>query len=667
KKMGDFEVLPIPQEMIVKGPSELTPQELQTFFAKDGVKAPPFGGLLSHLRPSKDTVGAQLVLAMDKNLDLAPEGYHLDIRNTKIILTGKDGAGLFYGCKTLEQLMVDAEEQQVNLPRCTITDYPLLGYRAVHWDIKHHLEKTEYYYDLIDKLASYKINAVLVEIEDKLAYGRQPKVASADALSITEWQKLSNYAKDRHIGISPLVQGLGHASFILKHPEYEHLRDNPKSDWAFNPLDPETYEVQFDLYRDAMAATPHGKFLHVGGDEVHTTGRNSGKSALELQLDWLGKVCVFAETHGRIPIFWDDMPLKEAGVYDPMFQPQMTQAQVDSIWAENEHQLSAFLDKFPKNCIYMRWNYSSPQALGNIKAMEWFKTNDLEVMGATAGQTRWVLMPQNESNMENIQSFARNAINSGSKGLLLTLWDDDSPHFELYKRGIIAFAENTWSGDQRDREALKSAYRQREFAHILKDSEMAFIDSLEAPVAFWKNALLKGNKRNFLKAMEDSLEKGIIDLPNPNEKGTWTQTHSGRLEEAEAILATTEGVGQKIKRAQESAIRNPYTLEVYEQVNQMARFAPKVLLALKTYDMAKNPKEEAIALEALELLQKEFEGLRNTLETVYGKTRILSKPRNYALDQDHHSHLANQSLNFDWQFYAEMLFFEKLEKALLVL
>ena len=119
---------------------------------------------------------------------------------------------------------------------------------------------------------------------------------------MSEWIKLSDYAKERNIEISPLVQGLGHASFILKHEKYKELRDDLESDWAFNPLDPKTYEVQFDLYLDAMEATPHGKYLHIGGDEVHTTGRGSKMSPLELQLNWLDKVCKFAEAHNRIPI-----------------------------------------------------------------------------------------------------------------------------------------------------------------------------------------------------------------------------------------------------------------------------------------------------------------------------------------------------------------------------
>src|SRR5690606_17518901 len=169
------------------------------------------------------------------------------------------------------------------------------------------------------------------------------------ALSIGEWRKISDYAKERHIEISPLIQGLGHASFILKHPEYFDLRDDLTRDWAFNPLNPKTYEVQFDLYLDAMEAFPHGKYLHVGGDEVHTTGRGSNQPALKLQLIWLNKVAKFAEEHGRTPIFWDDMPLQQADVYDAMFKPEMTQEEVDQIWKENEHKLLGFLDDFPKN------------------------------------------------------------------------------------------------------------------------------------------------------------------------------------------------------------------------------------------------------------------------------------------------------------------------------
>ena len=273
-------------------------------------------------------------------------------------------------------------------------------------------------------------------------------------------------------------------------------------------------------------------------------------------------------------------------------------------------------------------------------------------------------MPQNESNMDNIRDFAIGSIESGSNGLLLTLWDDDSPHFELYIRGIVAFAEYTWSGDKRNKESIKSAYRQREFSNELADLKNGFIDTLEEPVAFWKNGLLKGNKRNLLKAMDNALVDGVIDMPNKDKKGEWSITYAERLKEADKLLAIGNRIAKTIADSKQKAVRNSYTLAVYEKVNELTHFTPKILLALKTYDNAKNLQEERKAIKNLTSLQGEFKELRASLETVYGKIRILNKPDDYILDEDHHSHLANQSHNFDWQFYAEELFFKKLSKSL---
>ncbi len=53
----------------------------------------------------------------------------------------------------------------------------------------------------------------------------------------------------------------------------------------------------------------------------------------------------------------------------------------------------------------------------------------------------------------------------------------------------------------------------------MADSEFAFIDQMEKPVAFWKNALLRGNMRNYLKKKENPINKIVIDLPDKNTKG----------------------------------------------------------------------------------------------------------------------------------------------------
>lgn len=664
--IGEFRLLPSPDSLEFMGESKLNASELKYYRLADGIKLPLPEVYLSDWEEINTLSEPQVIFRKDTPRTLGDEEYILEVSRDQVTIVAAKKAGFLYAWMTLQQLLTDAEEQGVPMPLCYIQDSPKLDYRAIHLDVKHHLDKKEYYYDLIDYLASYKINAIIAEIEDKLAYERQALVGSEDAMSIEEWKELSYYADERNIEISPLVQGLGHASFILKHEAYKDLRDDPESDWAFNPLDPRTYEVQFDLYLDAIKALPDGKYLHVGGDEVHTTGRGSGQSELELQLIWLNKVCEFAEEHDRIPIFWDDMPIKYAGLYRPMFNTSYTREEIDSMWAKNEHKLVESLDMFPKKCIYMRWNYSHPESEGNIKAMEWFSEHDLPVMGATAGQTRWVLMPQNESNMDNIRSFALTSIEKKIDGLLLTLWDDDSPHFELYKRGILAFAEYSWSGDRLSKDEIKTAYRQREYAYSLAGEEYGFVDQLEKMVAWWNSALLKSNLRNNLRSMEDPLEQAIIELPFSGEKGAWSEEHASQLDAAASVLKDSEEIAATIQTMKSETFRNKYRLEVYEQVNNLVHFSAQALLALKAYDTVGDEHEEKQAMEDLRLLFADFADIRTHMENTYGKTRILTKPEAYILDQDHHRHLANQSIAFDWQFKAEMDFLAKLHKHVLL-
>jgi hypothetical protein len=285
-------------------------------------------------------------------------------------------------------------------------------------------------------------------------------------------------------------------------------------------------------------------------------------------------------------------------------------------------------------------------------------------------------MPQQESNMDNIRAFADIAIGMRNvnshlqytgdeevNGLLLTLWDDDSPHFELYKRGILAFAEYTWSGDIRSKEELKAAYRQREYGSALAGEEFAFVEMLEEAVEWWTGALLKDRNPNFIHDLADPTQE-VIDLPFSGDQGEWMSKHSDRLVGAAMTVRNCNRIDPIIDTMKNLAIRNTYRLEVYEQVSRLVRFSGETLMNLQFYDMATAGREKEEALARLKLLPQEFEALRKEFEEVYGRTRIMHKPDDYILDQDHHRHMANQSLNYDWQFWGEIFFLEKLEQEL---
>tara|TARA_B100000575_G_scaffold254490_1_gene223714 strand:+ start:18875 stop:21001 length:2127 start_codon:yes stop_codon:yes gene_type:complete len=682
ENLDKFKLLPSVQELEFKDTfSNLNFDNIKFAYSHNNTELPIRYDFTYHIKNNIQSE-SKIDYHIDSNLDLNQEGYKLDILKNKISIVAKDKAGLFYAFTTLDQLIEDSKDQNINLPILSIKDYPLIKFRPIHIDVKHHLEKESYYYQLMDHLAQLKINGIILEIEDKLKYRRRPEVGSEDALSIEKWKSISEYAKERNINISPLVQGLGHASYILKHDKNKILRDDPKSDWAFNPLDPETYRLQFDLYLDAMEATPYGKYLHVGGDEVQTTGRKSGKNSLELNLIWLNKVSAFAEKHDRIPVFWDDMLLKQGQVYYPIYDLDMSVEKVDSIWEVNEPRLNKFIKQFPKNCIYMRWNYHTTESYGNTRAMDWFTNNGLKVMGATAGQTRWTLMPQRESNIDQIRIFADQSIKRDFNGLLLTLWDDDSPHFELYKRGISAFAEYTWGGIKRTKSEFKSVFRHRTFGSEFESEEYAFIDSFDSPVKEWTNILLKKDFEKMMVTDTDSLEVSsnevihrnslihrknpltnyVIDLPDFDNKGSWNKKYSSRLEKISEQIKSLDKINSILNKIKEKDPGNKYLIEIYEQVSALAGYSFYAMEVLSRFDNAKNEKEENLYLKEIYNLSKKFKNIREKFEFVYSKTRILNKPESYILDQDHHYHPANQTKNFDWQFMAELIFLEKIKK-----
>ncbi|MDC3077426.1 beta-N-acetylhexosaminidase [Flavobacteriales bacterium] len=590
---------------------------------------------------------------INSDLDIQNEGYFLNIHKENIEIIAKDYAGLFYSFNTLRQLIKDSKDQSIGLPIVSIKDYPSLSYRSIHIDVKHHTEKKDYYFKLIDQLSSIKINGIIIEFEDKLGYQRRPSIAAPDSYSISWWRSLCEYANERNIKISPLIQGLGHASFILKHDKYKKLRDINDDDWAFNPTEPETYEIQFDLYKDAMEATPFGQFLHVGGDEVKVIDRD-GKKGFELNLLWLNKVSEFAKQNNRIPIFWDDMYLKHGGVWMVTRNTKLNKQEVDSIWISKEDKLTEFLDDFPKNCIYMRWNYFSPWAEGNLKTIDWYKENNLKVMGATAGQTRWILMPQDYSNIESIKSFALNSVDKNLDGLLLTLWDDDSPHFELYKRGIYAFANYTWSGNDLKTEKLKNKFNHRFFSPFIKKNN--FIDNLDNPVRDWANLFVREEKhRNQISKNKNSINSHIISLPAKKNKGEWSKKYSKKIQIAKKHSSNLNSILKQISKLKTKTLRNKYTLDIYEQVAKLSKFSYDAFLTLNDFDKG------VVSSSKLLKLEDKFSELRIEFENTYSKTRNINKPNSYYLDQDHHNHTANQSLNMDWQFIAELKLFEKIK------
>lgn len=670
-----FALVPMPQRIEGTSGQGLMYQELRKVVVENASQAHLLSGdpegLPVHISGGQraganegDAAGV-LSLRIDTTLDLpSPEGYVLRVADKQVSIRAKGQAGLFYGLQTLNQLLEDARDQDIPIPACIITDYPSIAVRAVHIDLKHHLDAGFYYYHIIDVLAGIKVNTVFFEFEDKLRYRKAPVVGAPQAISIEEFAALSKYAHDRYIEISPLIQGLGHASFILKHEKYKELRDDPASDWAFDPMNPRTYELQFALYEDAMAATPYGKYLHIGGDEVGSLGKSalskrSGLSAIQLQMYWLKKVTDFAQAHHRIPIFWDDMVFKLSGLYRTTYDPEMDTAAVAELWKQNGPKLDANISLFPANCIYMRWNYESPGVPGNRKAIDWYKAHNLDVMPATSAQQSYAMLQRNHSNFPYIREFCLIAKAKQLDKVLCTVWDDASPHFETQWRGLYDFAWFSWRGADAGEQDVHAAFRHRFFSPALAGQEYECRDSLESAITFWETAFLQeGDRESYYPSYT------LMALPVAGDKGKWNQRYQQKLQAAAAAMENYHLMKDRIQRCMILSRRNRYALEVLDQINELQGYSANLLLLLKKYDESDSGEGKTQALMRIREWINGFAAIRSRLEQVFGKTRMMGNPEGYIRDANLHLHLANGTNNTDWMYYYELPMNKKVDQWL---
>ena len=155
KLPSPFIIIPEPQSVILLNGQGLEPGLLQHLILKGEFNRPVMGDLLSQLTIGELAGKGTLSLILDKTITSpsSEEGYVMTSYKDRVEVISKGEAGLFYGCQSLEQLLEDARDNKKPVPSCKITDYPVLPYRAIHFDLKHHLDHMNYYYESIDSLA----------------------------------------------------------------------------------------------------------------------------------------------------------------------------------------------------------------------------------------------------------------------------------------------------------------------------------------------------------------------------------------------------------------------------------------------------------------------------------------------------------------------------------
>ncbi|MGW2331306.1 beta-N-acetylhexosaminidase [Streptomyces sp. NPDC001700] len=230
---------------------------------------------------------------------LGAEGYRLEVNRRAVTISARTSAGLFHGIQTLRQLLPASVERATRQPGPwrisggTITDVPRYAWRGAMLDVSRHFFTVDQVKAYVDQLALYKINKLHLHLSDdqgwRIAIDSWPRLATYGGstqvgggpggyYTKADYREIVRYAASRHLTVVPEVDLPGHTNAALA--SYADLNCDgvapplyTGTEVGFSSLcvpKEVTYDFVDDVIRELAALTP-GRYLHIGGDEAHST------------------------------------------------------------------------------------------------------------------------------------------------------------------------------------------------------------------------------------------------------------------------------------------------------------------------------------------------------------------------------------------------------------
>lgn len=239
--------------------------------------------------------------------------YELHISPDGVRIVSPTAAGLFYGIQSLKQLIGVYGRR---LPQTNIFDWATAPLRCDHYDLRTVHPGFSHLKAYMEEMAEFKINYLLIEYEDKLPFQDLKQLRHPHAFTEEELRQLLEAAHDNFIEVIPLQQTFGHLEYVLKHPEFVCLREQPNHVAELCPLKEDSYRLVCQLVHEIAGLHPESHFLHLGGDEVWSIGtckecKESGLTPASLFIRFINRIAEYAIELGKQPIIWHDM-LKDA-------------------------------------------------------------------------------------------------------------------------------------------------------------------------------------------------------------------------------------------------------------------------------------------------------------------------------------------------------------------
>ena len=321
------------------------------------------------------------------------EGYTLAIDGSGIAIRSRDVRGLYYGVRTLGNLLRNAAKPE--LPRCAITDFPKLRMRGIYRILRKRGSDGNVGSLLreIDAAGALKYNMMMLEFGETYPYPDNPFTERKTSYTAADVSAIKAAAKRNRIEIVPTLQILSHDQWLWAHPRYKtDISETPKRNtWSTCscPLKPLVRELNLMAIREHIAAFKP-RYFNISMDEADGCGWGTCPECRKIDAKerWREETLFYTNEvlkHGVIPI-----------IYHDMYYPGNRVGGVE------------VLPKLDKRVMICNWDYS-----GKIKGarFDFFRERGFHLFGMSFC-----------ARLDNIKKLPAEMLRRGEDGVFLSFW-----------------------------------------------------------------------------------------------------------------------------------------------------------------------------------------------------------------------------------------------------
>jgi hexosaminidase len=239
-------------------------------------------GLTLPVVSGREARTGDLALRLTDDRELGAEGYRLDTTGA-VRIEAASTHGLFYGTRTVLQLLTTTSTGHRELPRGTTTDRPTQRVRMVMLDAARKYWQPAYLENVIRRMGHLKLNTLFLHLSDaegfRLNSPKFPGLAhQGSSYTRADIERLKKVAARNHVQLMPGIDVPGHATVLSNvfgigfgtgpNPCGDaHTHSHLTPDWIIDLTSPRTIDISRKIV-DEFVGWFDAPLFSLGADEL---------------------------------------------------------------------------------------------------------------------------------------------------------------------------------------------------------------------------------------------------------------------------------------------------------------------------------------------------------------------------------------------------------------